>query len=128
MVFKRILLFFLVLSFVSCSTITEFVNKSKNNNVEVKNEVTEDVISDEVFVVDNDAFIDTLDYDDYYESQLTEYDFDTIEDVNEDSIMVMIQERFDAENSGEAIVEDADVMMDMMDTLNIIPYFVKTVS
>lgn len=125
MVFKRILLFFLVLSFVSCSTITEFVNKSKNNNVEVKNEVTEDVISDEVFVVDNDAFIDTLDYDDYYESQLTEYDFDTIEDVNEDSIMVMIQERFDAENSGEAIVEDADVMMDMMDTLNIIPYFVK---
>lgn len=90
--------------------------------------MTEDVISDEVFVVDNDAFIDTLDYDDYYESQLTEYDFDTIEDVNEDSIMVMIQERFDAENSGEAIVEDADVMMDMMDTLNIIPYFVKTVS
>lgn len=43
-----------------------------------------------------------------------------------DSVEMRIQELFDAENSGEAIVEESETMLEMIDTLQIIPYFDET--
>jgi len=40
-----------------------------------------------------------------------------------DSVQMRIQELFDAENSGEAIVGESETMLEMIDTLQIIPYF-----
>lgn len=129
MIFRRLLLLFIIVSFVSCSVMSEFVNKVGKDD-KVENDIKEEAVLDEsvLVVVENDNVIDTLDYDDYYDEPLTDYNTDTIEferDAYEDSLMMVIQERFDAENSGEAIVEDAEVIMEMIDTLNIIPYFVK---
>ena len=40
-----------------------------------------------------------------------------------DSIAIALQERIDKENSGEAIVEESDVMMSMIEDIADIPYF-----
>ena len=42
-----------------------------------------------------------------------------------DSLEMALQERIDKENSGEAIVEESDAMMDMIEDLEDIPYFEK---
>lgn len=53
---------------------------------------------------------------------------DTIDRNLPDSVQVRIQELFDAENSGEAIVKESETMLEMIDTLQIIPYFDETKS
>lgn len=52
--------------------------------------------------------------------------YDTIASVEPeaaDSLEMALQERINKENSGEAIVEESDVMMDMIDDIADIPYF-----
>lgn len=46
-------------------------------------------------------------------------------DAANDSLEMALQERIDKENSGEAIVDESDVMMGMIEDVNDIPYFEK---
>ena len=48
---------------------------------------------------------------------------DSIDPVTLDSLTLALQERIDSENSGEAIVEESDIMMDMIEDIADIPYF-----
>ena len=73
---------------------------------------------DETFVYEEDIYIEN----DYIikGENLIENRMDT---AVIDSIEMALQERIDRENSGEAIVEESDVMMGMIENLAGIPYF-----
>lgn len=51
---------------------------------------------------------------------------DSINPALPDSIQMKIQEAFDNENSGKGIVDESEKMLEMIDTLNGIPYFDMT--
>lgn len=86
------------------------------------NEITEEeIVSDEVITEDNNYAINT-------ENDTVSFDeivCDSINPVVADSLEMALQERIDRENSGEAIVEESDIMMDMIEELDDIPYFEK---
>ena len=64
-------------------------------------------------------------YDNDYDSDY-EYDTDYNYDINPndpDSIQMQIQQMFDDENSGKAIVDESVELLEHIDTLQVIPYF-----
>ena len=134
---------FIIFSMTSCKVMEEYTSTLLNKINKSNNIASADFDSDSDTDSDTDTdfdteFIDSLSY------ELIDSDFDTdfdtdsefidsltyeLIDSNTDSIPVpdslemALQERIDRENSGEAIVEESDVMMDMIEDIADIPYF-----
>ena len=75
-------------------------------------------VYDDSFVYEEDIYNDNDDV--FNEENIVENE---VGDVANDSIEMALQERIDKENSGEAIVEESDIMMGMIENLADIPYF-----
>lgn len=121
----------------SCKVMEEytstFLNKINKSNTVASADPDSDFDTDIDFDTDSDIdseLIDSL----TYELKDSDYDTDTelIESLTyelidsipvPDSIAIALQERIDKENSGEAIVEESDVMMSMIEDIADIPYF-----
>ena len=128
-------LFLILIPISSCSILEKVPFLNENTNVDIY----ADSISEDVAIYDTISFYDeeniyeeTFDEDEvtFHDSTLITSDDidliipDTITDpVTLDSLTLALQERIDSENSGEAIVEESDVMLEMIDGLGDIPYF-----
>ena len=127
---KQLLFIVLITSLVmfSCATINDFKEfrkekakqsqtvENKNvtdDNKSVVKEKEDEAVEEEVYV-ENDTLQGELTYD---------YDLDTINPNLPDSVQLKIQELFDDENSGKGIVDESVDMLEMIDTLQVIPYF-----
>lgn len=115
--------FLLLLSVSSC----KIVEKVPFLNKEAETEIVDDVVYDDVY---DDGFVEEETSDLYVEDELYEaflegnLEFnDTIDPFVLDSLTIALQERIDSENSGEAIVEESNTMMGMIDNVDKIPYF-----
>ena len=136
----KLLLFsslFIILSMTSCKVIEEYTSMIFNK--ENAEPATEETVSNNTENTDESEFISadesTEAYDEtfvYEEDIYIENDYiikgeNLIENRMDtaviDSIEMALQERIDRENSGEAIVEESDVMMGMIENLAGIPYF-----
>lgn len=128
-------LFFIVLALsvimMSCATIKEFQEfqkeKAEKAKLEALQKEVEETVQQADTIIEEDSFglygnvdnEDTLDVD-----NLTyDYEFDTINPNLPDSVQIKIQELFDDENSGKGIVDESTDMLEMIDTLQVIPYF-----
>ena len=124
---------FTLLLTTSCSVLEEYTSvifKKETEDIVVEDTlsyeaVTMDYESDVILEEDAEFTGDVLDsiyyaYD--YEEEFADVEIvDTL--AHYDSLEVVLQERINRENSGEAIVEESDVMMNMIDDLADIPYF-----
>lgn len=124
-------LLFVLLSMTSCSVFekyTSFVFKRESEDVVMK-EITshETEIKDENDVVFYEEKTETIavDIPNYEELDVEVVTDDVVGSAYSDSLEMALQERIDKENSGEAIVEESDAMMDMIEDLEDMPYFEK---
>ena len=132
--FLLFLSLFITLSMTSCKVVEKFTSNifNKENNEEV---VCEN--SDADFDTDSDTdsdteLIDSSTYSLIDSDSDTDFDSDaelidsstySLIDSDSDSLEMALQERIDKENSGEAIVEESDEMMGMIENIADIPYF-----
>ena len=126
-----IVIFCVLLSTSSCKIIDKYnaalygYNMTENEAMMKTNDTIVDdvVLQEEDEIVVEDVLIDDQDY--YDEENI--YDevivIDTLDLAAVDSLEMVLQERIDMENSGEAIVEESEVMMDMIDEVQDIKYF-----
>ncbi|MBE6338870.1 MAG: LysM peptidoglycan-binding domain-containing protein [Lentimicrobiaceae bacterium] len=124
---------FTLLLTTSCSVLEEYTSvifKKETEDIVVEDTlsyeaVTMDYESDVILEEDAEFTGDVL--DSIYSVSDYEEEFADVEIVDTlahyDSLEVVLQERINRENSGEAIVEESDVMMNMIDDLADIPYF-----
>lgn len=124
---------FTLLLTTSCSVLEEYTSvifKKETEDIVVEDTlsyeaVTMDYESDVILEEDAEFTGDVLDsiyYAPDYEEEFADVEIvDTL--AHYDSLEVVLQERINRENSGEAIVEESDVMMNMIDDLADIPYF-----
>ncbi len=129
--FLSTLLLFILLSMTSCSIIDKYTSSAtKKESEEI---VSEGNMSQNMDIADeNDVVVDEEnmeiivdDFSDYEMSNAEVVTSDTVDFAKSDSLEMALQERIDRENSGEAIVEESDAMMDMIEDLEDIPYFEK---
>lgn len=128
---------FILLSMTSCKVIEKYSSIIFKKNYEKSTEETITPL-DTVTAGDNnlnfyyentDAAIDTFAYEDEFYNEndyiIKEENLidNTLDDEVIDSIEMALQERIDKENSGEAIVEESDEMMGMIENIANIPYF-----
>ncbi|MBQ5857332.1 MAG: LysM peptidoglycan-binding domain-containing protein [Bacteroidales bacterium] len=128
---------FVLLSMTSCKVIEKYSSVIFKKNYEKSTEETITPL-DTVTAGDNnlnfyyentDAAIDTFAYEDEFYNEndyiIKEENLidNTLDDEVIDSIEMALQERIDKENSGEAIVEESDEMMGMIENIANIPYF-----
>ncbi|MBO7287206.1 MAG: LysM peptidoglycan-binding domain-containing protein [Bacteroidales bacterium] len=128
---------FVLLSMTSCKVIEKYSSIIFKKNYEKSTEETITPL-DTVTAGDNnlnfyyentDAAIDTFAYEDEFYNEndyiIKEENLidNTLDDEVIDSIEMALQERIDKENSGEAIVEESDEMMGMIENIANIPYF-----
>ena len=123
----------------SCKVMEEytstFLNKINKSNTVASADPDSDFDTDSDIDFDTDSDIDS-ELIDSLTYELTDSDYDTDTELIEsltyelidsipvpDSIAIALQERIDKENSGEAIVEESDVMMSMIEDIADIPYF-----
>lgn len=124
---------FTLLLTTSCSVLEEYTSvifKKETEDIVVEDtlsyeDVTMDYESDVILEEDTEFTGDVLDsiyYASDYEEEFSDVEIvDTL--AHYDSLEVVLQDRINRENSGEAIVEESDVMMNMIDDLADIPYF-----
>lgn len=124
---------FTLLLTTSCSVLEEYTSvifKKETEDIVVEDtlsyeDVTMDYESDVILEEDAEFTGDVLDsiyYASDYEEEFADVEIvDTL--AHYDSLEVVLQDRINRENSGEAIVEESDVMMNMIDDLADIPYF-----
>ena len=132
---QKFLLFsslFILLSMTSCKVIEKYTsNIFKKESTE---NTTDTTIPDETTATEEDNLNfyyentdSNSDFDSDFDSDYTieeEYIIDSTTDAEViDSLEMALQERIDKENSGEAIVEESDEMMGMIENLADIPYF-----
>ena len=143
---SRLLLSTILLSLVTSMTSCKLIEDLGIKIPQLKKEVAVDVDVDNDVDDDNDDDNDDDDDDDNdddddiesvsvseFESEsVSEFEFEyismydtiaSVEPEDADSLEMVLQERIDKENSGEAIVAESDVMMDMIDDIADIPYF-----
>ena len=86
-------------------------------------ENTEENVSEEGFIDEETSTY--YEEEDIYENAFTDSDVidDMLDPIMADSLEMALQERIDSENSGEAIVQESDIMMGMIDDLQDIKYF-----
>lgn len=122
---KKILIFALPLMLVGCSFVESLTNKMNNKKDIVDKDIVNEVVAednhepDTIIISNPNLLNDTMDV-------VEAEDFMIVDSVDRnlpDSVQMRIQELFDADNSGEGIVNESDVMLEMIDTLQIIPYF-----
>lgn len=113
--------FVVLFSLISCKIIESF-------SILKREEPATEITVEEELPCESDNLPCENDNLSYENDTITENDnnYDTINSVLSDSLKIIIQEKLDAENSGEAIVKEADELMGMIDTLNGIPYFENT--
>lgn len=128
-----IVIFCILLSTTSCKVVEKYIPYfNKQNNIPSQNDSIIDNQDETIFEesiyeeetatyydeesIYEESFID----ESYIESEIIS---DTLDPVVADSLEMILQERIDSENSGEAIVEESDVMMGMIDELEDIKYF-----
>ena len=125
---------FLIMTTISSCSMIEKVPFFKVENIDTASKTdTIDFMNDTVsFYDEENIYEETFDDDEvaFHDSTLinaNDIDLmipDSITDpVTLDSLTLALQERIDSENSGEAIVEESDVMMEMIEELADIPYF-----
>ena len=128
-----IVIFCVLLSTSSCKVVEKYIpNFNKQNDITSQNDsiteeidetVFEDAIADEndeAYYEEDDIYEESFIDETYIESEIIA---DTLDPVVADSLEMALQERIDSENSGEAIVEESNIMMGMMDELQDIKYF-----
>lgn len=127
---KQLFIIALILSAImmSCATINEFNEFRKEKAEKAKNAENKEVVNEKIDNDDQIAIDDDIDDDDDKEAEEAaiieyNYDLDTINPNLPDSIQVKIQQLFDDENSGKGIVDESTDMLEMIDTLQVIPYF-----
>ena len=127
-----VVIFCILLSTTSCNVVEKYTSYFiKDKNVAAQNETTvenqdenisevtlEDVIYEEEVITyyDEDDIYNEVDND-------TDIIIESYDPAVADSLEMVLQERIDSENSGEAIVEESDIMMEMIDELQDIKYF-----
>ena len=127
-----VVIFCILLSTTSCKVVEKYTSYFiKDKNVAAQNETTvenqdenisevtlEDVIYEEEVITyyDEDDIYNEVDND-------TDIIIESYDPAVADSLEMVLQERIDSENSGEAIVEESDIMMEMIDELQDIKYF-----
>ncbi|MBE6335462.1 MAG: LysM peptidoglycan-binding domain-containing protein [Lentimicrobiaceae bacterium] len=128
-------LFILLTSISSCSMLDKvtFLNIDANAGTDTIAHADDDISTDTIsFYDEEDIYEETFDEDEiaFHDSTLifsNDIDLmipDSITDPTTlDSLTLALQERIDSENSGEAIVEESDVMLGMIEDLADIPYF-----
>lgn len=125
---------FLVVTFFSSCTLLEKVPFLNITNIGTATDTIADVAMNDTvsFYDEDDIYEETFDDDEisFHDSTLvTTYDIDLMipdsitDPATLDSLTLVLQERIDSENSGEAIVEESDVMLGMIDDVADIPYF-----
>ena len=128
-----IVIFCILLSTTSCKVVEQYIPYfNKQNNIPSQNDSIvenqdETIFEEAIYEEEAAAYYDE---EDIYEEAFvedtiiyTEMTADTLDPVVADSLEMALQERIDSENSGEAIVEESDVMMGMIDELQDIKYF-----
>lgn len=127
---KQLFIIALILSviMVSCATINEFKEfreeKAKQAQNAEKQETGANLQGDtENQEAEESRNVDDGMTDDEEVFAAYDYDLDTINPELPDSIQLKIQELFDDENSGKGIVDESADMLEMIDTLQVIPYF-----
>ena len=130
-----IVIFCILLSTTSCKVVEKYTSyfiKDKNaptqsaapaekQDENISEEVIEDVIYEEEnapYYNEEDIYEDTI-----IDSEMMIDTLDAIYPAGADSLEMVLQERIDSENSGQAIVEESDIMMEMIDELGDIKYF-----
>ena len=128
---------FLTLSITSCKVIEKYVStisQKESNEIAEKNTISHntDSIDDNslnFYYENTDVADDSFTYEEdiYTENEYISKEENIIDNTPEDevldSIEMALQERIDKENSGEAIVEESNEMMGMIENIANIPYF-----
>lgn len=125
----------ILLSISSCKMIENisFLNKDEKTTevYEQDNTTDEEYYEESVSYYDEEDIYDEEAVEDAisFEEELLSNSIvgDSIDPNVLDSLTLILQERIDSENSGEAIVEESDVMMDMIEDLGDIPYFEQNI-
>ncbi len=124
---------FTLLLTTSCSVLEEYTSvifKKETEDIVVEDTLSYEAVTmdyeSEVILEEDAEFtgdvLDSIYYASDYEEEFADVEIvDTL--AHYDSLEVVLQERINRENSGEAIVEESDVMMNMIDDLADIPYF-----
>ncbi|MBO4575369.1 MAG: LysM peptidoglycan-binding domain-containing protein [Bacteroidales bacterium] len=127
---KQLFIIALILSvvMVSCATINEFKEFREVKAKQAQNVEKQKAGADQQEAAENQAVEESQNVDESLsndEDVFAEYDYDldTINPELPDSIQLKIQELFDDENSGKGIVDESADMLEMIDTLQVIPYF-----
>ena len=127
---KQLFIIALILSvvMVSCATINEFKEFREAKAKQAQNVEKQKAGADQQEAAENQAVEESQNVDEGLsndEDVFAEYDYDldTINPELPDSIQLKIQELFDDENSGKGIVDESADMLEMIDTLQVIPYF-----
>lgn len=132
--------FLLIISFVSSCSVSEKIPFLNAINIDANNDIdndttvyTHDDANDTVsFYDEEDIYYETFDADEisFHDSTLIlsgEMELIIVDSIQNpetlDSLTLALQERIDSENSGEAIVEESDVMLEMIEDIADIPYF-----
>ena len=123
-----IVIFCVLLSTTSCKIVEKYTSSfNKENDAPTQNktivENTEENVSEEGFIDEETSTY--YEEEDIYEDAFTDSDVidDMLDPIMADSLEMALQERIDSENSGEAIVQESDIMMGMIDDLQDIKYF-----
>ncbi|MBR5604643.1 MAG: LysM peptidoglycan-binding domain-containing protein [Bacteroidales bacterium] len=123
-----IVIFCVLLSTTSCKIVEKYTSSfNKENDTPTQNktivENTEENVSEEGFIDEETSTY--YEEEDIYENAFTDSDVidDMLDPIMTDSLEMALQERIDSENSGEAIVQESDIMMGMIDDLQDIKYF-----
>ncbi|MCQ2308632.1 MAG: LysM peptidoglycan-binding domain-containing protein [Bacteroidales bacterium] len=125
---KKLIVFALPLVLMGCSFVDKIIHKDLFDRQDVETEEVADdfpatkneLVDDKPIEITNPNLLnDSVDVIEMDDSMIV----DTVDRSLPDSVQMRIQELFDAENSGEAIVGESETMLDMIDTLQLIPYF-----
>ena len=129
-----IVIFCILLSTSSCKVVEKYIpyfnkqNSHPSQNDSIMENLDETVFVEAIAEDDNAANLDEeniYDEESFIDESYIEFEImtDTIDPVVADSLEMALQERIDSENSGEAIVEESDFMMEMIDEMQDIKYF-----
>ena len=129
-----IVIFCILLSTSSCKVVEKYIpyfnkqNSHPSQNDSIMENLDETVFVEAIAEDDNAANLDEeniYDEESFIDECYIEFEImtDTIDPVVADSLEMALQERIDSENSGEAIVEESDFMMEMIDDMQDIKYF-----
>lgn len=118
---------FAIASMPSCKVIEKY---TAHHFAKENQEIVEDDTSYENTIVEDNVIDTTEIFHEEFDAEIVTEDNidiaihnDTLNEIMTDSLEMALQERIDKVNSGEAIVEESDVMLEMIEDIADIPYF-----